>query len=501
MNVAKFLEHWKIREHPFRAEEARHDPVFARLDARHTAHPDFEKILGDPAHPSSAIVFGEKGSGKTATRLRIEQEIDAFNTERPFERVLLVAYDDLNPMLDTLTERIGRGKTPGDLLAAFEKIRLADHMDAVLHAAVRAVTDIVLAATPEQVRELRQNDGATRESLMVLQSLYDREPGFEDRHARFRKRLQIKGDSKHFWWRVFSVIGLVLPAAPLLGATLLPETEFSPSLWQVFFYAGLALYALILFVHLFLQPLMRKLEASKLAKELRAVPRSEASYAIALRSLSERERDPSNMPRSEDLDARYVAFERLVEGLRPLGYNGMIVIMDRIDEPTLINGDAKLMRSLVWPILNNKFLQMERVGIKLLLPIELRYELFRESSSFFQEARLDKQSLIERLSWTGAMLYDLCNARIAACTEEGAQATTLSDLFEEDVSRQELVDALDQMQQPRDAFKLLYQAIQEHCQNVTDDQSAFRIPRLTLEGVRKQQVDRLTGLTRGVRPA
>ena len=42
----------------------------------------------------------------------------------------------------------------------------------------------------------------------------------------------------------------------------------------------------------------------------------------------------------------------------------MLVLVDRVDEPTLINGEPERMRALVWPLLNNKFLQQDRVGVK-----------------------------------------------------------------------------------------------------------------------------------------
>ena len=51
-------------------------------------------------------------------------------------------------------------------------------------------------------------------------------------------------------------------------------------------------------------------------------------------------------------------------------------------------------------------------------PLELRYLIHKESAAFFQEARLDKQSLVDRLEWSGATLYDLCNLRLAACSAE-----------------------------------------------------------------------------------
>jgi len=155
--------------------------------------------------------------------------------------------------------------------------------------------------------------------------------------------------------------------------------------------------------------------------------------------------------------------------------------------------------------LGSSFLKQEGVGMKMLLPLELRYELARESAAFFQEARLDKQNLIERLSWSGATLYDLCNQRLAACSKGGpspdGEPASLRTLFAEDVSREMLIDALDQMNQPRDAFKLLYAVIQEHCRLVAEDEGAFRIARLTLETVRRDQVKRVQDLYRGRGPA
>jgi len=142
----------------------------------------------------------------------------------------------------------------------------------------------------------------------------------------------------------------------------------------------------------------------------------------------------------------------------------MVVLVDRVDEPTAVAGDAMKMRSLIWPMFDNKFLKQEGIGIKLLLPIELSYLLNKEGPAFFQEARLDKQNMIEKLSWSGATLYDLCSARLNACTSAASSdATTLTSLFEENVTRQTLIDALDQMHQPRDAFKFLYGVVQEHC--------------------------------------
>ena len=63
-----------------------------------------------------------------------------------------------------------------------------------------------------------------------------------------------------------------------------------------------------------------------------------------------------------------------------------------------------------------------------------------------------------------------------------------------------LMDALEQMHQPRDAFKFLYAVVQEHCRMVSADAAAYRIPRLTLETVRRAQAQRVQELHRGLTP-
>ena len=83
---------------------------------------------------------------------------------------------------------------------------------------------------------------------------------------------------------------------------------------------------------------------------------------------------------------------------------------------------------------------------------------------------------------------------------EGAAHQGLMALFDEDVTRDMIVDALDTMQQPRDAFKFLYAVIQEHCRVVPDDQAVYRIPRLTVDVVRRTQSQRVSDFQRGLGP-
>ncbi len=83
-------------------------------------HPAWNKFFGSPADPSTALVFGEKGSGKTALRLQADSELNTYNQANPGERVFVISYDDFNPYLDncrTARPCRGHGASPGEMAA------------------------------------------------------------------------------------------------------------------------------------------------------------------------------------------------------------------------------------------------------------------------------------------------------------------------------------------------------------------------------------------------
>jgi hypothetical protein len=48
---------------------------------------------------------------------------------------------------------------------------------------------------------------------------------------------------------------------------------------------------------------------------------------------------------------------------------------------------------------------------------------------------------------------------------------------------------------------MLYRCMTEHCATVTRTENMWRIPRATLEMVRRQEAERVQQLYRGIRPA
>jgi hypothetical protein len=544
MNLQQFLEHWKIAENPFRGEEARQDPVFLRLEAASQAgiggvapaanipapiapgmisHSDFEKIAGDFARPSTAIVFGEKGSGKTAIRLQLADRVAAYNAQHPAARCLWIGYDDLNPILGRYLDRAKVEKKP-NLTDTLGKLRLVDHIDAIISLTVPALVDVLLKETtvrtgtppvtitlPDEPKKIvKKMDAQTRRDLLVLQTAYDRPDapvGAEIRTRKLRRMLRIVPPIGSMVWTTLVLVGWIPAAAygyvqwKASKIILDPAavTHLENPLWIVAIL--LFLYLLILLKRAVWDRLKYITLGHRLRKQIRTSIRTDSSYGRALRVIPQTLVDSTILPMTNADEPRYAMLERLRRVLRHAGYESAVVVMDRVDEPTLIAGDPDRMKNVVWPILNNKFLQLPGLGIKMLLPIELRHALFRESAAFFQEARLDKQNLVERLGWTGSMLYDMCNQRLQACRAAGAQPLALLDLFADDVTKQDVIDALEQMHQPRDAFKFLYQCFVDHCASVTSDQAQWRIPRAMLEAVKKTQIERVKQLHRGIRPA
>lgn len=525
MNIEHFLAFHGIDENPFGAEEARHDSVFTRLIETATFHPDFAKILGQLDQPRTAVVFGEKGSGKTALRMLITQRVAQHNQQNPDRRTLLVAYDDLNPFLDRVMlrrrgERSLKRTMRANPDAMLETVRLEDHQDAILSLAVTMLTDGFLGTDdgsgqampmPDAMRKvIKKMPRELRTDMAILAALYDQPQSgtTSQRLRRLMGRLRLR-----HWLPAAS---LVKPAAitATLAAVALTISHYwiKPGTMWLLPTAGLAAAAALVFwaawgwYHVRLWSLCRKVH-----KEVLSIQRP----AQELRSLLLNFRKPDlvNCPwpvpakilgghgSPGNQDSRYQLTAKLLAILKALGYSGVMVLVDRVDEPTLICGNPQRMRWVVWPMLDNKFLQQDGVGVKLLLPLELRHLLHRESANFFQEARLDKQNLVDRLAWSGATLYDLCTARLRACRKKNPEQIHLIDLFDPDVTREMLIDALDQMHQPRDAFKFLYSVIQDHCGTMTQEQPVYRVPRLTLETVRRQQSQRVQELYRGLTPA
>ncbi len=509
MNVQSFLEHHQLTENPFTAEEARLDPVFAKLGDANPQHPDFGKILGHIDNPSTAVVFGEKGSGKTAIRIDIEDHITRHNAQHPDRKVLAVAYDDLNPVLDQLQ----RSKHM-DASAMLNSISLEEHQDAILSQAVTKLVDALLSTQPHPGvplppklhKVLRKLPKETRRDLSVLAMLYDHPASGDpvERHAQLRKKLRLSAGLPVGFWLWAGVLA-TLAAVVFAVWYWITKDDDTPK-WLMPALVLSAAGALIGFGLWSVRQVSLWSRARRILKEMPAVGRDATQLKPMLASTSQSTLSSQPLPQPQDAkdsphDNRYQLTRRLIGVLNKLGYVGITVLIDRMDEPSIVQSDTQRMRQIVWPMFDNKFLKQENVGLKLLLPIELSYLLGKEDREIFEKARLDKQNMIERLVWSGATLYDLCSSRLNIVRPDTGEKLALTDLFTEDVDRSMLIDALDQMHQPRDAFKFMYAVIQEHCRLMPNESAEFKIARLTLDTIRRSQSQRVQERYRGLTPA
>jgi hypothetical protein len=218
----------------------------------------------------------------------------------------------------------------------------------------------------------------------------------------------------------------------------------------------------------------KQLTAMSVCKNLRVIQRDRGQLRKLLLQVSDKELYEQPLPHSQRSDDRYALLEKLQLLLRSLGFTGIIVIVDRVDEPELVNGQADRMKQLVWPLLDNKLLKHNDFGIKLLLPSELQYYIDRESREFHERARLDKQNVVPSFDWTGEALYDLLASRMKACANDGSKPSP-KILFETDLTESRFITALQSLHTPRNVFRFLYRLITEHCKRFRSETPQFKI--------------------------
>jgi hypothetical protein len=476
MTEQEFLNHHQLTRNPFADEDAQTDSVFREFCIAGTYHPAWSKVVGDPKQPATAVVFGPKGSGKTAMRLQLMRHITAHNEQNPNQRVFLVEFDDFNSYLGPLQEHLPRRQqsSPDKVLHA---LRLWDHMDAILSQSVTQLVDRILqtnATVNVPSTSVRQDaidrlDRGQRRDLLLLTASYDRSKSgtLRDRFNAVRRRLRFYSPTT---W-IPLVVGIAFSLLALWLCTFLYRSDgtwLKHLVWALptMLVMAWGLYGVRWVRHQWL--------AMKVCKNLRILQRDGGQLRTMLMQFTDKELDEQPLPQSQRSDDRYALLEKLQLLLRSLGFPGMIVIVDRVDEPDLVNGQAERMKQLVWPLLDNKLLKHENFGIKLLLPSELQHFVDRESREFHERARLDKQNVVASFDWTGEALYDLLASRMRACANANAKPSP-RDLFDADVSETRFITALQSLNTPRNLFRFLYRVITEHCKRFRSETPQFKI--------------------------
>jgi len=183
------------------------------------------------------------------------------------------------------------------------------------------------------------------------------------------------------------------------------------------------------------------------------------------------------LPLPEDYTREFDKLQQSVEEQRAAGRQ-IVVVMDKIDEPSLINGDRERMEAFVWPLWNNRILQLHpNLSFKMLLPRQLYEVVRRAGSEKANEARFDKQKIIYPFRWGDKQLYDMMSDRLRICRADPSQPYPLNNLFDEAMPTREILTALDRLRQPRFVLNYLYRLIAETCaQTDRADDNPVRIP-------------------------
>lgn len=507
MKVQQFLSHYGIAENPFSPEDAQTDHIFRKFCLHATHHPAWDKIYGNPETPGTSVVFGEKGSGKTALRLQIVDELAAYNRAHPDRRCLVIEYDDFNPFLDAFRDRFrGRNRRPERLLSHW---RLWDHMDAILSL---GVTRLVRAVTGSRNRaEIAKNDGSppptadsipvetkTLDSLsrhqkrdfLLLAAFYDHS---YDRPPRLRwnaLRRALRFPTWRSKWDValgLVVTGLVVGLVSyFLGWRRLVQEWLVAAVIIAGWLPWLCWQARLLWI------------AWRTSREIRVFDHLPNTLRGILSQFERRELQGQPIPMKDRSDDRYELLGKFQSILESLGFHSIVVAVDRVDEPHLVNGSSERIRDLLWPMFDNKFLKQPGMGFKLLLPADVVPYLRREEQEFYERSRLDKQNLVLSLEWTGESLYDVANDRIKGCANSSISAPTVHDFFDPSISEAELIAAFARLRVPRHLFKFLYRLLVEHANRFTDANPCWKISRETLQATLALSLRDLEAFDRGM---
>jgi hypothetical protein len=447
-------------------------------------HPGWDKIFGEPTEPATSVVFGEKGAGKTAMRLQIARHLEQFNAQHPDRQCFVIAYDDFNPFIDRFVDRLPSRRRRID--RALASWRLWDHMDAILSLGVTDLVNRILhmdksdgaRVTPAQLTNL---DPHQRRDLLLLAANFD-----QSTDQPIVQRWKILARKLRYWSiksYVPFAVGCAVTAGVVWAAAWIYFNEQREGLATLRERIPIWVYPLVIalgWLPWLVKLTRRWLTAWQISRHTRVLNRPIGPLTKILMRFTSGELAGQPLPNQERTDDRYELLTKLQGLLHSMRFGSVYVLVDRVDEPYLINGSAELMKALIWPMLDNKFLKHPGIGVKMMLPAELKYYIEREGREFAQRARLDKQNMVPSLAWTGEALFDVANARLRACAIAG-RTPNVRDFFAESVSHDRLLDAFRSLRVPRHLHKFLYQLLVSHCNAYTDEAPEWKIAKERFE--------------------
>jgi len=501
MFAQTWRKHWGLSAEPFVHEDADKDPILSKIDAA-AAHSAFDRIYGNPETPGPGIVFGEKGSGKSGLRLALQRRITEHNQKHPDSRVFVVDYTSFDYFLDQYRQA---AKLPPvankSVPKVLDRFGIADHLDSILSVGVTTLTDELIDGS----KAGKKLDRKQKIDLLALASLYYD----SKRRARDEALHKLHGSLRYLnarramrrlvdvLWLVAGVALLLVPHAESFGI----EHDLavgSPKLW---YGAGIVALVALGITTLVRRFLVRRV-ATNASRGIRVLPRDPALFASFLDTLSPSVRRGIAIPIEADEATRYHLLQRFLGVLEPLGYSCAYILMDRVDESTVLAGKEEWIRPFVEKILDHRLLQHAGLGCKFFLPIELAKVYMGASPEELKRMRLDKANTIQELRWTGQELYEIANQRLRAAADGESPPSDLREYFEPALTPDLVKDTLHELGTPRHAFGFLSALFSEYCRNLPDelesDSPDWRVTRSHFDVVRAAWADRARVLRRAM---
>ncbi|MFT5050705.1 MAG: hypothetical protein ACI8QZ_002108 [Chlamydiales bacterium] len=498
MFAQTWRNHWGLTEDPFAHEDADKDPVLARVDEQ-AVHSCFDRVYGQPDTPGPAVIFGEKGSGKSGLRLSIQRRIATYNDEHPAARVLEVEYSEFDGFLESFRQATGLAadtrRSAPELVSRFG---LADHLDGMLSVAVTTLVDRMLARgkRPKKLTRKRKLD------LLLLTATY-----YNSKHGSTREALNGMRSLLRYRSSRTSLRGLVTLALALAGAAvaLVPVwngLEIGPTFEHgtssYWFAGGAVLLAGTGFRALLERSRLHRM-AQRATRSVRVLQKDPTALIQVLETLSAPAREEVVLPIQANEATRYDLLQHFVSALEGLGYTGLYVLVDRVDESAILGGKEDLTRAFVETLLDHKLLQHPGLALKLFLPVELSKMYMGASPEELKRMRLDKSNTVQELRWTGQELYEIANQRLRAA---GASTPDLETYLGDGMTGEGLRDALHELGTPRHAFGFLSTLFSEFARNLPEDLGPeapeWRIPRAHFDLVFAAWGDRARVLRRAL---
>ncbi len=414
MEVDLWLTKMGFKGDPFVIVDADKDPY---LDNSLVQNTSLESILNQFDTPTPYVIFGIRGSGKSAMRIFAEKALKKYNKENPSKEILIIKYIDFNELL---SEKKKPRKIPKKVrrFVFFSRIEyqghenreitLDDHLDNILKLGIESfmehIDKKIKDAGKKHVKKHFKESSHLIEKILLLISLYYAPNDRSKKLKKLKETMTLLKYKKSGKW---------------------------------------------------FKKKQKKEIAEKIYLNIKGIPVSTEDALATVQTTGVGLYDTVGVP--QNTEDRFSLFRYFMEIIDRLELKGIYLLVDRVDEPTSIKGDSEGMRKLISPLLEDQLLQVKNLGVLLFLPFEL--------ADLRKKYRSDRVKTTCPLQWTNLKMKELIEKRMKACSSQN-NSISIHSMFSE--KGEEKADIITNLTTPRNAFRFLSILIKEHCNTVKD---------------------------------